>query len=179
MTRSKRQQLLDALVLATRDVPMLCSHDHLETLGGDELLDIAHDLTSYVEGVFRALDALDAHLADLDERKAAHNVQDTSIAAAAMVVPKVGYVRRRIIDEIRTAGRWNDGAGYTDSELERRLKVKHETLSSARNWLTGSGWLMDSGLRRESSSGRDAIVWALTPAALAVMSDPSWVARSA
>jgi hypothetical protein len=52
----------------------------------------------------------------------------------------------------------------TDDELEQRSGNSHQTISSARNWLVEAGWVQDSGKRRNTRSGRQAVVWELTPA---------------
>ena len=84
--------------------------------------------------------------------------------AAALRLPAMGSVRKRIIDEV-VAVLHHGAAGLTDEELCRRLKAKHQTLSSARNFLVQAGWLTDSGKVRETSSGNEAVIWTLTPAA--------------
>jgi hypothetical protein len=54
--------------------------------------------------------------------------------------------------------------GFTDAQLEFRLNKSHQTVSSARNWLVEAGWVVDSGMRRKTLSGRKATVWMLSPA---------------
>jgi len=53
--------------------------------------------------------------------------------------------------------------GLTDEEIEDKLVAKHQTVSACRNNLMKKKWVEDSGERRPTSSGRDAIVWVLTP----------------
>ena len=95
------------------------------------------------------------------------NSPDTSRTAAAMAKPRSGSVRRRIVDEIRISEARRDPwvGGLTDDELELITLRKHTTISAARNSLVEAGWLEDSSYRRDTTSGRPAIVWCLTPAA--------------
>jgi hypothetical protein len=103
----------------------------------------------------------------------------TSEAAARSLAP--GTIRRRVLDEIRSAhGAMVDGAfvrGLTDDELERRLVRSHQTVSSARNWLVHAGWLCDSGFTRKTRSNRDAVVWTLTNRGAIAMASPEWIER--
>ena len=128
----------------------------------------------------RAVSALDEYLDEHLDSRGAHNNQQTSIDAA-MNPPMLGSVRRRIIDEIRachTLGSFAVEEGLTDDQLERRLHRSHTTVSSARNWLVNAGWLTDSRFRRNTPTGREAIVWTLTSTAKQKIADPSWVERS-
>lgn len=86
---------------------------------------------------------------------------DTSVAAARLIAPKAGSVRRQILDQLAVVPEVQ--RGLTDEELEHRLRARHTTVSSARNWLAERGWIADSGYVRATSSKRDAVVWSLTP----------------
>lgn len=81
----------------------------------------------------------------------------TQHEAAELAKPSQASVRWKIITALAAAPN-------SDETLERWLKIKHQTLSSARNWLADHGWVEDSGLRAVNRSGRRAIIWRLTPA---------------
>ena len=86
----------------------------------------------------------------------------TSDAAAASITP--GRTERQIIAAFKNH-RAMTGEGLCDDELARVLQFTHllhgPTVKSARSRLTKAGLLVDSGLRRPSSRGRDQIVWRL------------------
>jgi hypothetical protein len=123
---------------------------------------------------------LDAHIEAITDAAGAFVPgSPTSENAARLSRLTVGSIRRRIVDEIRSIGLNSSHLfGLTDDELERRLHRPHTTVSSARNWLCQAGWLQDSFYTRQTSSGRDATVWELTPAARAAVASPEWVERS-
>jgi hypothetical protein len=52
--------------------------------------------------------------------------------------------------------------GLTDDELETRMGRTHQSVSATRNTLMRKGKVADSGLRRKTRSGNDAIVWVAT-----------------
>ena len=85
---------------------------------------------------------------------------ETSRRAAKALFPKSGSVRRKVLDDI-----WNRRDGLaTDEMIERSLGGKHQTVSSARNWLMNAGWVEDSRLR---TADKKAVLWQLTEAAKA------------
>lgn len=118
---------------------------------------------------FDRLDGLDVpeitgagHAANADAPYTAHE-------AASLARITQCSTRRRIVEQILLAP-----PGLCDFQLERRLKQgrgdnARSTVSSARNWLTDNGWLVDSGKCRLTPARRKAIVWALTPAARAAL----------
>lgn len=115
-----------------------------------------------------AVEALDEHLTPIGPDVGAYgtNSPDTSKKAAHQARLLQGSIRQRIVSEIfAEIHQAPDMQGYTDDELERLLHAPHTTVSSARNWLVNNGWLTDSGYRRKTTSGRDAIVWKITTAA--------------
>jgi len=114
-----------------------------------------------------ACEKLDSYELDANidaDGKWVRGAPETSEQAARAIKPRVGSVRRSIIDQIRIAA-FCDRSGLTDDELERKLRRPHTTISSARNALCQGGWLYDAGYRRKTVAGRDAVVWVLTPAA--------------
>lgn len=52
--------------------------------------------------------------------------------------------------------------GFTDDELEVRMGRTHQSVSATRNTLMRKGYVVDSGLRRKTRSGNDAIVYVWT-----------------
>lgn len=82
---------------------------------------------------------------------------DTAAAAADRVFPRSGSRRRKIYDLILAQG------GATDDEIEVHLGLSHQSASASRNTLMNDGWLADSGVRRKTRYGNDAIVWKATP----------------
>ena len=159
MTRSRKVQLEQDIVTAAR-----------EWVAAGE-----NYVNRYLEEVTLklAVAALDIHLLGIEGTVGAYgqNSPDTSVAAAHLAISRQGSVRHRIIAELyadhHTLERYAGPQGITDDAIERRLRIAHSTASSARNWLVNAGWLHDSGFRRKTAAGRNAIVWALTPAALA------------
>ncbi len=82
----------------------------------------------------------------------------TSAAAAAAALPHTATQRRRVLDAIRDAGR----DGLTDEEVEDALHLGGNSARPRRKELEEGGLIVDSGERRETSTGRAAIVW-VTP----------------
>ena len=50
----------------------------------------------------------------------------------------------------------------TDDELEQRMQMRHQTLSSSRRHCVIKGWVTPTGGTRLTRSGRKANVWQLT-----------------
>jgi hypothetical protein len=76
----------------------------------------------------------------------------TSREAAISMLPNVGTKRRVIYDLLASAP-------STDDELEAATGWRHQTVSARRRELVMLGLVVDSGKRRETSSGRAATVW--------------------
>lgn len=53
----------------------------------------------------------------------------------------------------------------TAEEAQHILKGKHQTISARINELRDTGWIVDAGRTRKTTSGREAIVWSLSTAA--------------
>lgn len=84
---------------------------------------------------------------------------DTSHAAAERALPRAATKRRIAYDLIRAAGE----QGMTDDELEQRTGWAHQSASACRNSLMHDGWITDSGQRRPTRYGNDAICWVVAP----------------
>ena len=79
----------------------------------------------------------------------------TSAAAADSVEKGRAKASRRVREYIGAQG----DLGATDDEVERALGMRHQTASARRRELYLTGAVIDSGLRRATSSGRLATVW--------------------
>ena len=77
--------------------------------------------------------------------------QDTSLAALQSLNGR--RIDRRVLQYIQHFG------GATCDETELGLGMRHQTASSAINRLVHAGSLVKSDGRRETRSGRKAIVW--------------------
>jgi len=87
-----------------------------------------------------------------------HNSTDTSAEAGASVNTHVGKLARQCFDEIEVV--YNSGShGLTVDQLEQLLNRSHQSVSARVNELRDKGWVVDSGERRKTRSGRKAIVW--------------------
>ena len=123
----------------------------------------------YEQDLVDAIGALDAIPAsEITVRRGASNADgpDTQIEAGHRAVKPLHGVRLAIVDELMRE-HYRRHPGMTTQDLERRLAKPHTTTSSACNGLVHAGWIMDTGLRKLTPAGRPAIVYALTPAALA------------
>ena len=84
------------------------------------------------------------------------NATDTSRAAAASVAADTATIRAHVELLVRRAG----PRGVTCDDVEQRLGLRHQT-ASARLWELHHklGVIADSGARRRTASGRQAIVY--------------------
>lgn len=83
------------------------------------------------------------------------NHPDTSHKAAQKALPNSGTKKKIIYDLIVASGMF----GVCDHEIEESLGWTHQTASSSRNALMNDGWVIDSGHRRATKQGNDAIAW--------------------
>jgi hypothetical protein len=81
---------------------------------------------------------------------------DTQRAAAALVLPKSGTMRRLVYDTIRTAP-----DGMTDSEIAAATGLSYNSFGPRRRELLTDALVQDSGQRRPSLEPphRQQIVW--------------------
>ena len=83
----------------------------------------------------------------------------TSNEAAASLDPDhLGRLARRVYDEISYAVA-NGGTGLTCDQVEQIVGGSHQTVSARVNELRDKGYIVDSGARRPTRSGRKATVW--------------------
>ena len=83
--------------------------------------------------------------------------QATSRKAADRALPKSGTHRRRIYDYLQLV------SGATDEEVELALGISGNSVRPCRVTLVEEGWVKDSGTRRLTRSGNEAIVWVVIP----------------
>lgn len=83
---------------------------------------------------------------------------ETQRQAAILSYYKTGSDRLRVLDAIARAR----DDGLTDFEIEQAFEMKHQTASARRNDLRKDGWIIDSGKRRQTDTGREAAVWVLS-----------------
>lgn len=88
----------------------------------------------------------------------ASGAPSTQREAAVAMYPVSGTARRYVLDTIGAAR----STGATDEEIEDELHMRHQSASARRNELVSDGWVEDSGRRRQTRSGRDAVVWILS-----------------
>lgn len=81
--------------------------------------------------------------------------RETSADAAKAIEPNVETLRGMVYADIKRAGK----VGLTCYEIVTRRNMLHQTISPRITELSGKGWLRDSGKRRRTKTGREAIVW--------------------
>ena len=112
-------------------------------------------------------------MANLDRPRAGLRAPQTSHDAAEwakqFALTDAGAVFRQIYYTWRRGvsrdPMWDDN-GLTTDEVEEALDRTHQSISARVNALKDAGWIIDSGQRRKTRSGRDAIVWTPTRAAI-------------
>lgn len=88
---------------------------------------------------------------------AGHRGVDTSMEAAEGMT-KIGRLQRLALDAVRAAG----VRGLTSDETAVTLNSDRWSIQPRLSELKLKGLVVDSGLRRRNSTGKNAIVW-LTP----------------
>jgi hypothetical protein len=125
--------------------------------------DIGPTLRRQLVEAVDALGALDLEVPDA-VRTGDNNPCLTSSEAAEWMRDKAGDLAGRVFVAILKAHR-GGGTGLTTEQVERALGGKHQTVSPRVTELRDKGFIVDSGFRRLTASGRKAIVW--TPTAVA------------
>lgn len=87
-----------------------------------------------------------------------HKHPSTAHEAARKAMPRSGTRRFTVYRLIEQAGTTNR-VGMTDDELEKATAKSHQSVSATRNTLMNDGLIEDSGLRRRTQWGNEAIVW--------------------
>lgn len=83
----------------------------------------------------------------------AHTGADTSIEAANAIRPKARGLRGKLLAHLRKT------SGRTDEEIQYDLMMSPNTERPRRCELVKLGLVVDSGARRKTLSGRNAIIW--------------------
>ena len=81
--------------------------------------------------------------------------QPTSLEAKQSMRPFILPISDRVLCELELLP-------STDDELEQRMQMRHQTLSSSRRHCVLKGWVAPTGNTRKTRSGRKANVWELT-----------------
>ena len=79
----------------------------------------------------------------------------TSLEAAEAIEPKVGTLRRAVLECIRSSALH----GWTDEQIQRLTNMGPSTQRPRRVELMRAGLVVDSGRTRKTASGRNATVW--------------------
>jgi hypothetical protein len=87
-----------------------------------------------------------------------HDAGDTSREAAEKAKPHAGKQRELIHFWIKWAGK-SEAKGMTADELSMLLELPAQSVSARINGLHKDGYITDSGVRRKTRYGRNAIVW--------------------
>jgi len=91
-------------------------------------------------------------------------IQQTSLEAYNSIRKGNNPLMQEIIYTLAEEAEWSymGGDGLTCDELEQILDAKHQSVSAKiREGVLGNE-IEDSGMRRKTRSGRNAIVWVLT-----------------
>ena len=89
------------------------------------------------------------------------NASVTSGAAKVAIRPTAGRLRKRVLEFIQQHG----AAGVTDREIQAGLNMSGDTERPRRRELQQLGLIADSGMVRQTGSGRAAVVWVAVDAA--------------
>lgn len=82
-------------------------------------------------------------------------MRETSIEAKESIKESVPSLREIVLKEVKIYGEF----GLTCDEAEKRLGLRHQTASARFTELVKDDLIEDKGLRRKTSSGRNAIAW--------------------
>ena len=88
---------------------------------------------------------------------APHSDSDTSREAAKRIVPHLARLESLVLEAICQAG----PGGLCDHEIESATGLVHQTASARRRELVLRGLVADSGIRRNTASGRRAKAWVI------------------
>ena len=111
----------------------------------------------------RLIEAVESHEAlglEMPNLPALSNNTTYTSGQAGASLKNISGDARACYEEIVLAG------GLTVDQVEVVLNRPHQTVSARVNQLRDSGWVCDSGMRRKTRSGRNAIVWRPTEMAL-------------
>lgn len=92
--------------------------------------------------------------------------EQTALDAAESMRKIAGKLAGKVLVEILTAHYEYGVTGLTTDAIQARLHGTHQGISPRITELRDKGWIVDSGIRRATRSGRKAIVWKPTRLAL-------------
>lgn len=87
---------------------------------------------------------------------------DTEFEASARVRPNSGATRMRVLTFLGAMG----GIGATDYQIGQALQILRTSAGKRRKELQDDGYVVDSGTRRKTDTGCNAIVWRITDAGI-------------
>lgn len=90
---------------------------------------------------------------------------ETSRESAKAVAPNFSLRMIRILNKISKVG------GMTDEEGQYGLEIDGNSYRPARVALAKHGLILDSGERRKTNSGRNAVVWEITHLGMNVLKE--------
>lgn len=113
-----------------------------------------------------AVEALDAlPLNKADRVLSTNRAPETSDLAAASMERRAGSIAHRIFMAIRLAY-MRGSTGLTADQVQQQTGLSHQSCSPRITQLRDEGWIEASWDRRETRSGREAVVWKPTVAGL-------------
>lgn len=88
------------------------------------------------------------------------HVQRDARATSRAIEPKMrkGSLQTKMLVHFEAVG----DHGATDDEIEELSRLSHQSISACRNTLMRKGLVRDSGIKRKTRYGNDAVVWVRT-----------------
>jgi hypothetical protein len=90
--------------------------------------------------------------------RANYKAPETAHEAAESMAARAGTDAYRVLMALRNAYK-RGSVGLTVDQLEQDLNLRHQSCSARVNQLRDEGWIVDSGQRMATRSGRQAVVW--------------------
>lgn len=81
--------------------------------------------------------------------------KDTTLEAWKAIQPYLSDIEALVVNDIGSQN------GQTCDEIEASRGMRHQTISSRITALAKAGLIKDSGIRKNTRSGRPAIVWVM------------------
>lgn len=126
----------------------------LQIIDAARLLARRNDADEHIQRLQALIGKLD-HLELEAASKALHPAKGPITSQqAAESMTNIGPLAYKVLINIATTEH-----GLTCDEIEKMMDGKHQTISARVNELRDKGWIKDSGQRRPTRSGRNAIVW--------------------
>lgn len=135
--------------------------DDIEALGAELLESASADDRAIGDRLREIIDRYEVPVTPLDANMgpATHSPGHTTERTAALLaMPRAGTIRAKIIEKLYATTR----QGLSAEQLAQRTGIYLYSLAPRIPELVRMGWVEDTGLRGDSSRGRDVIFWALT-----------------